>query len=435
MQNPAMAAMVYLFEMLISYLFFSNVSERKRTQVQSFIIGTACFILCFAVNFIFVNNTYLNGLAFLLSNLIFAVVCFHLSWKQGMFYSFCLNVLCAATEFIIIAVISGITQTGMNSHRENFSIFVLVLLTSKMLYFVAAFILSKLVRNDHHGYKVPGSFVVFPLVADCCLLAFWYCGESGKLDVGTVWLLSIAGILLFGITIIMFVTFQHQREKEYEYIQMKHDNARLSIEKSYYEILENQNRQLMMYAHDAKNHLAAMQSLNTDPRIESYISKLSQQLADYSRNCHSGNKLLDVMIGKYSFECERKGIFFEYDVKLCNLTNMDDIDLVAVLGNLMDNAVSAAEQSQLKKISLVTAKRNSYSIIIISNSYDTPPNTVSGTLVTTKADREHHGYGLKSVKKVLKKYDGDFEWNYDETSHNFTVTVMIGEATDIKKTK
>lgn len=431
MQNPVVAALVYLFEMLISYLFFSNVSERKRSPLQSFLIGSACFCLCFAVNFLFVNNTYLNGLSFMISNLIFALTCFQMSWKQSMFYSFCLNVLCAATEFVIISVISALTQTGMNSHREHFPIFLLVLMTSKMLYFGASFSLSKFVRKDSNAYKVPASFVIFPLVAICCLLVLWYCGESGNLDDATIWLLSVAGMLLFSVTIIMFITFQHQREKEHEYMQMKHDNARLSIEKSYYEILENQNRQLMMYAHDAKNHLAAMQSLNSDPRMESYISKLSQQLADYSRNCHSGNKLLDVMIGKYSFECERKGMYFEYDVKLCNLTNMDDIDLVAVLGNLMDNAVSAAERSQLRKISLVTAKRNSYSIIIISNSYDALPSVIAGNLITTKADREHHGYGLKSVKKTLKKYGGDFEWNYDETSHTFTVTVMVGEATDI----
>lgn len=434
MKNPVMAGFVYLFEMLISYLFFSNVSERKKTQQQSFFIGTVCFTFCYAVNFIFSNNTYLNGLAFLIGNLIFAAVCFHLTWKQVMFYLFCQNMLCAATEFIIVAVIAGLTQTGMNNHKDNFSAFVLILLTSKMLYFVASFILSKLVRKDHNGYNVPGSFVVFPLVALCCLLAFWYCGESGNLDDSTIWLLSVAGMLLFGVTIIMFVTFQHQREAEYEYIQMKNDHARLSIEKSYYEILENQNRQLMMYAHDAKNHLAAMQSLNNDPRMESYISKLSRQLADYTKNCHSGNKLLDVMIGKYSFECERRGIHLEYDVKLCNLSSLDDIDLVAVLGNLMDNAVSAAEQSQEKKVSLVTAKRNCYSVIVISNSCDIPPKVSAGKLVTSKAHREYHGYGLKSVRKTLKKYDGDFDWNYDENNHLFTVTVMVGRSTYAERT-
>ena len=78
---------------------------------------------------------------------------------------------------------------------------------------------------------------------------------------------------------------------------------------------------------------------------------------------------------------------------------------------------------------------NTCSIIIISNSYDAPPSVIAGNLITTKADREHHGYGLKSVKNTLKKYGGDFEWNYDETSHTFTVTVMVGESTEAEKIK
>ena len=39
----------------------------------------------------------------------------------------------------------------------------------------------------------------------------------------------------------------HQREKEYEYAQIKNENAKLSIEKLYYEILENQNQKLKNY--------------------------------------------------------------------------------------------------------------------------------------------------------------------------------------------
>lgn len=428
MQNPVAAAFIYLFEMLISYLFFSNIADRRKTPPQSFLIGAACFSLCYAANLFFANSTHLNAVSFLVSNLIFAAVCFQLSWKQATYHSFCLNVLCAATEIVIIAVISGLTQTDMNGHRNQFSIFLLATLTSKMLYFGACFILSKLVRKDRSANKIPTSFVIFPFVVICCLLVLWYCGENGTLDEHSFWLISVAGILLFSVTIIMFITFQHQQEKEYEYFRMKNDNARLSIEKSYYEILEKQNQKLMMYAHDAKNHLAAMRSLNDDPRMERYISELSQQLSDYSRNCHSGNKLLDVMLGKYDFECERRGIHLEYDVKRCNLRSMDDMDLVAVLGNLMDNAVAAAAQSREKTISLVTAIHNSSSVIIVSNSCDAPPRDSAGRLVTSKIHRDHHGYGLKSVRKALKKYGGDFAWNYDETALTFTVTVMVGEA-------
>ena len=91
---------------------------------------------------------------------------------------------------------------------------------------------------------------------------------------------------------------------------------------SYYQILDQQNQQLMIYAHDAKKHLAAIQALNDDPAIGGYVTKLSDQLRDYSRSCNSGNKLLDVMLHKYSIDCNMRGISFEYDVKVCNLTQL-----------------------------------------------------------------------------------------------------------------
>ena len=210
-------------------------------------------------------------------------------------------------------------------------------------------------------------------------------------------------------------------------MQVKSELSRIQTEKSYYQILDQQNQQLMIYAHDAKNHLAAIKNLNTDPQISSYISKLSEQLAEYTHNCHSGNKLLDVMIHKYSVDCEIRGICFDYDVKLCNLSEVEDIDLVAILGNLIDNAISAAENSEQKRVSLATARRNSYSIIVITNSCDTPPKSNGNHLITSKADQKIHGFGLKSVGKTLKKYQGDFEWEYDDNCHEFTVTVMVGD--------
>ena len=184
----------------------------------------------------------------------------------------------------------------------------------------------------------------------------------------------------------------------------------------------------MIYAHDTKNHLAAIQALNRDPAIDNYLTKLSDQLKSYSKNCHSGNIMLDVMIGKYVLDSERCSILFDYNVRSCNLKKMDDMDLVAVLGNLMDNAMTAAKASTEKRITLETTLRNGFEILIISNSSDTAPNIYGGNLVTSKTDKKLHGFGLKSVEKILKKYQGGFEWRYDEDRHVFTATAFVGNA-------
>lgn len=88
-----------------------------------------------------------------------------------------------------------------------------------------------------------------------------------------------------------------------------------------------------------RQNLAAIQSLNIEPLIERYFVTLSNQLKAYTSNCHSGNMMLDVIINKYVLECERRNIRFDYYVRSCNLTLVEDIDnIVAILGNLMDNA-------------------------------------------------------------------------------------------------
>ena len=94
----------------------------------------------------------------------------------------------------------------------------------------------------------------------------------------------------------------------------------------------------------------------------------------------------------------------------------------------MDNALTAAEKSREKHILLETTVRNSYSVIIISNSCDQRPEAREAHLLTTKEEKHLHGFGLKSVKKTLKKYQGDYSWDYYESRHVFVVTVMIGNA-------
>ena len=133
------------------------------------------------------------------------------------------------------------------------------------------------------------------------------------------------------------------------------------------------------------------------------------------------------MLNKYTIDCKMRGIRFEYDVKVCNLVQLEDIDLVAILGNLLDNAVTAAEKSKEKTISISTVRRNSYSVIILTNSCDTPPRCSGNRLISTKSDPGSHGFGIRSVEKAIRKYQGDYEWEYNTEKQLFTITVMLME--------
>lgn len=181
----------------------------------------------------------------------------------------------------------------------------------------------------------------------------------------------------------------------------------------------------MIYAHDTKNHLNAIKALNDNEQIDKYLSQMTNELKAHSSTCHSGNHTLDVIVNKYVTECEIKNIVFDFDLRLSNLKIVDDYDLVTILGNILDNAVESAFKSENKYISLTTKKVNTYDSVVITNSCDTSPQSVNRELKTTKNDKNSHGLGIKSVMKILKKYKGDLEWEYDSEKKQFITTIIL----------
>lgn len=239
--------------------------------------------------------------------------------------------------------------------------------------------------------------------------------------------LALGSIGFAALAMLVVLAYQVWWEPKQEQLLEQNKEEQLQVEQSYYEILEHQNRQLRSYAHDAKNHLEAIRNLNTDPKVGEYLDQMEQQLQQYTRRCHSGNRALDVMVDKYVTACELKGVRFSYDVQLCNLEGVGDYDLVAILGNLMDNALTAAQASQERWMELATAQRNGYQVVVVENSCDLPPVVGEEGLRSTKEGEGGHGFGLKSVAKALKKYEGDYQWDYDREKRHFSMTVMIGQ--------
>ena len=91
----------------------------------------------------------------------------------------------------------------------------------------------------------------------------------------------------------------------------------------------------------------------------------------------------------------------------------------------MDNAIEATEKTKEKSIIIETDNRNSYTVIIISNSCEQSPTTNNNRLITTKKDKTVHGLGLKSVSNTLKKYNGDIDWAFFADKKQFITTVML----------
>lgn len=112
---------------------------------------------------------------------------------------------------------------------------------------------------------------------------------------------------------------------------------------------------------------------------------------------------------------EEKNIFFKVDSKIEKIP-MKDIDFVVLLGNLLDNAIEAAEKCEdgKGKITCIFRNINDMFIFKVKNTSIYKPYEKNTKFYTSKKEKDEHGWGIESVKQIVRKYNGEIDFKYDK---------------------
>lgn len=417
---------VFFFELLIATIFFNNIAKPKKPLYVVILLGTIIFEIGAVINIFFISTVWMNVIFSYIVTMLLSTWGFKIKPLLAALYSLFLVSISSFIEIIIVLVISSLTKLYVVNYESEPILLVTEMIISKILYFLITMLSLKICNNKNQSVKIPIIFYLFPLITLISIICFWCIGLYEQIEYQTQIILGVVSILLFLANILIFFSFQSNAQKENKFLLLQQEQDKIKTDITYYEILEQQNNNLRIYAHDAKKHLLAINNLNTDPDISNYISKMIDDLVECSNVSHSGNKVLDVIIDKYVTECNINSITFDFDIKNNNLCKIEYHDIVTILGNLLSNAVESVAKTENKHISLETDYRNNFSIIIVSNNCnDSPILDNNGIPMTTKSDKRLHGFGLKSVKKTIKKYNGDISFEYNQINKLFIVTVML----------
>ena len=105
---------------------------------------------------------------------------------------------------------------------------------------------------------------------------------------------------------------------------------------------------------------------------------------------------------------------------------MDIMDLAALFGNALDNAIEATEklsEEEKKIIHFRISRKNSFVRISIVNPYIGKLEYKNGVPLSMKEQKDYHGFGVKSMQSVVKKYDGTM--TIDEKDQNFILSILF----------
>ena len=106
-----------------------------------------------------------------------------------------------------------------------------------------------------------------------------------------------------------------------------------------------------------------------------------------------------------------------------SLNDINAVDIGVLFGNLLDNAIEAAEKTKNRRITVDVQINGTYLSIIVSNSIECSILETNSTLETSKNNKISHGIGIKSIKSIVKKYEGMIQF-YEE-SNEFCCHILL----------
>ena len=347
----------------------------------------------------------------MLSGLLIAF-CFRMNLRQVVFYA------CVAhTVQHVVHCLYRITEMAFSLSFTAAQLF-------QLLYMAAACVLVwRFLRERFRGSETVDFrhpyLVVFAIVSTLIIYVLSYWSTSMETDtVGMQFFDCFSCVLLLLILLDVFRIRKAERDQMIMQGLLRQEQEQHEISRATIDVI---NRK----CHDLKHQIAALRHMSGDEQEKS-IAELEKAVLIYDRFPKTGNKDVDIILAEKSLLAEKNHILIRSIVDGSGLGFLTVEDLYSLLGNALDNAIEAARQEQAEDrriITLYAAQRESLFTIHVENPCAREPLFMDGLPVTSKPDKDYHGFGMRSMRYLCEKYKGALTSGWEDGI--FTLDILF----------
>lgn len=424
---------IHILEACILLQYCKNLFQTNFPEIVRYPILFLCYFLLF-VGSLF-ENFWINFFMFLFLNFMYILLIYDLKWLTAFFHSFLITIIMVLSELVIFSILSHFAP-NFYDNRTYFRNVIILSVPSKLLYFLILQCISVYIKRkktrELSSDKNTLFLNVIPLISGFISLVLATICMNIQLSLFLDIMITISVLLLLAVNIFLawFHTFIQEKNQKFMEMQIllqkEYDTAK------YFNALHKQDEKQKILIHDIRKHLRSIAELNEKnetEKITTYIEQIvqSSDLQDSIRVCD--NDLLNTIIFRVKQQCREVGTSFITDIRAGCIEFLSEYDITALFSNLLDNAMDATKNIPDAFIELSVTPHSSKDLIItMMNSCKSNPFLWKDQrLISTKKNPWRHGYGMKSVQRVIKKYDGNSRLYFDMENFIFHTVIILSQ--------
>ena len=415
------------FEIFTIDVLFSAVSKKKVERKFHLLIMSVAIVLN-TVSSYFLTGT---GITLLIMSTVMALAV-GLSYKVKPFFAIIggvvYTIMAGASEMIAVLLTGFLLGEETLEFMQNDYIFAGMGFICKFITFTVIYFISKKIGEIDLGVSKGFSSLLFiqPIATVFVTLVIYKCTYEVR-SIPTFLYTAVAVLMIASNLVTLFLIYR-QRDYVESKARLAFADEQIKNQLTHYEELYRYQSEIRTFRHDIKNKLLSVSGLLADGQAETAIDAIKGEVdfLDEANNgiINSGNPAIDAVLQSKLLIAEHKGINFTYSVKISGKINIDLLELGVLIGNALDNALEATEALENdadKTIFLSLITMGGRIVISVENPVKSEVDTQR--IVTAKADKNNHGYGIKSIRTIAQKYDGDALVSCD--GNIFTISINI----------
>lgn len=297
---------------------------------------------------------------------------------------------------------------------------ILVLYSAMFYRLIASRILTKMeqMENIHTALGYMLTTILIGRILGTLASVGFNCSETGLFRIMLLYDMLLSAALLVA-QILIFKQEQYRKKLAIE-------NQLRQQQYQQFTLFQESVDTIRHKCHDLKHMIAALQQEGGTMHSQQLLQEMQTAVTQYDSSINTGNDTLNALLSKTWNSCEQRGIQWTCMADGKALEFMDVFDLYILLGNALDNAVeclSSISEPDKRFLSITIRRKNGLALVCLRNYCDHVLNFEQEFPVTTKPPKSEHGYGMRSIREIAEKYNGQISVKISQNI--FTLNILV----------